>query len=272
MAQPTYKANRCVESGRLIYHMQAADVDFWEQHWQKHFSADIYRQAERGALAEWFERLFTIWLPRQGPILEAGCGLGQLVLSLRARGYEAEGVEMASLTVELVKDCRPDIPIRVGDVSRLDVPDGYYAGYISLGVVEHRREGPDLFLKEAWRVLKEGGVALVSVPCFNRLRLLKARLRLYQGAPEGLQFYQYAFTEREFTDLMRVCGFEVVGTTSYDPLKGLKDEIPGLRGLLGWRYVGSRLKRLLRVLSEHCPEFSQCVGHMLLVVGRKSGE
>jgi SAM-dependent methyltransferase len=249
--------------------MHTADVGFWEQHWHNHFSADIYGKAERGWLAEWFETPFTVWLPRQGLIVEAGCGLGHLVLALRTRGYETEGVEMASATVELVKDCRPDLPIRVGDVTRLDVPDGYYGGYISLGVVEHRGEGPGIFLNEAWRVLKHGGVALVSVPCFNPLRRFKARLRLYRGAAEGLQFYQYAFTEREFNDLMKDCGFEVVDSVSYDPFKGLKDEIPGLRRILEWRYVGSRLKRLLKILFRHCPGFSQGVGHMLLVVGKK---
>ena len=35
-----------------------------------------------------------------------------------------------------------DLPVREGDVTRLDVRDGSFAGYVSLGVMEHRREGP----------------------------------------------------------------------------------------------------------------------------------
>jgi SAM-dependent methyltransferase len=268
MVKPTYLAERCVEGQRLTYYLSAADAAFWEQHWQQHFSPAIYRSAEQGVLWE-FEEPFTRYLPRQGRILEAGCGLGQLVLALRARGYDVEGAEWAEDTVRQVRTLRPDIPIRVGDVTCLDVPDGHYAGYISIGVVEHRKEGPEPFLREAWRILQPGGVALISVPWFNPLRRRKAQLGFYRGITTELEFYQYAFTGEEFTQIVSCWGFELVDSMSYQTLKGLKDEVPLLRRMLRWRFVGWRLNRWLKAFPSRYPEFAQRVGHMLLIVGRK---
>jgi len=195
--------------------------------------------------------------------------LGHLVLALRVRGYDVEGVEWSKPTVELVRRWHPDLPIRVGDVTHLDVPDGYYAGYISLGVVEHHKEGPRPFLIEAWRILKPGGIALVSVPWFNPLRRLKARLGWYRGDEKGLDFYQYAFTEEEFARIMESCGFEVLEIRNYDPMKGFKDEFFLIRHLLRQRLVGWRLKRLLQSFFNCSPRIAKLVSHMLLIIAQK---
>jgi len=258
------EAERKVEGQRLVYYLYTADADFWDNHWRIHLSPEIYKRAEQGNLGR-LEDPFTRYLPRQGRILEAGCGLGQYVLALRARGYEAEGVEWGTETVRTVRELWPDLPIRVGDVTNLDVPDGYYAAYISLGVVEHRQEGPEPFLHEAWRVLAPGGVVLISVPYLHPLRRLKARLGLYRGRTDGLEFYQYAFTREEFSDIVREAGFEILETRSHGGFKGVKDEIPLIRRMLGWWGVGWLLIRLLyrwRYAEQH-------LGNMLMIIGRK---
>ena len=265
MAKPTYLAERCIEGQRLAYYLDAADVDFWEQHWKTYLSPKMYMGAEQGALG-WFEEPFTRYLPRQGRILEAGCGLGQYVLALRVRGYDAEGVDWAPETVQAVRARYPDLPIHVGDATWLEVLDGYYSGYISLGVVEHRREGPEPFLQEAYRVLEPGGVAFISVPYFHPLRRLKAYLRMYRGRPEGLEFYQYAFTETEFATLLQATSFEIIDRMLYGGFKGVKDEIPLLCQMFEWRGIGWRLQRWLR--SWEWAERN--LGHMILFVCRKA--
>lgn len=255
---------RRVEGQRLAYYSARADVGFWDRHWQLHLSARAYHRAEKGDLG-WFEKAFALWLPQRGHILEAGSGLGQYVLALRVRGYDAEGVEWAPETVGAVRKLYPDLPIRVGNLNRLEVPNGYYSGYISLGVMEHTREGPVSLLREAYRVLEPGGVAFISVPYFHALRKLKGRLNLYRGQIDGLEFYQYAFTENEFSDLLEGAGFEISDQMLYDGFKGVKDEISLLRQMMKWRWIGCRLQR--RLQSWQWAE--RHLGHMILFVCRK---
>ena len=154
---------RRVENGRLVWYSRRADASYWDHYWSAQVSPQTYRAAEAGKLGS-FQQVFSRFLPRSGRILEAGCGVGQIVLALRVLGYDAEGVEWGQETVQSVKSLIPDLPIRVGDVTKLGVPDAWYAAYISVGVVEHRRDGPQPFLSEAWRVLQPGGIALISVP------------------------------------------------------------------------------------------------------------
>ena len=258
------KSARRVEGQRLVYYRSQANATFWDARWKQLFCRKIYARAERGHLG-WLDPI-SHYLPKQGRILEAGCGLGQYVLALRVRGYDIEGADWASETVEAVRALYPDLPILKGDVTRLEVADGYYSAYISVGVVEHCLEGPEPFLQEAYRVLKPGGVALISVPYFHPLRRLKAGLGLYRGRPDGLEFYQYAFTETEFISLLRAAGFEVIDQMLYDGFKGVKDEIPLLRRMFKWRGIGWRLQRWLR--SWEWAERN--LGHMILFVCRKA--
>ncbi|MCK5513792.1 MAG: class I SAM-dependent methyltransferase [Deltaproteobacteria bacterium] len=258
------KTARCVDGRRLVYYRSQVNADFWDTHWEKNLSKEMYTGAERGHLG-WFEETFTRYLPNDGLILEAGCGLGKYLLALRVRGYNAEGVDSGPETVKTVQTLYPDLPIRVGDVTRLEVPNDYYSGYISLGVMEHCRKGPEPFLKEAYRVLENDGVALISVPCFHPLRRLKAYLGFYDGQTDGLDFYQYAYTKKEFSSLLHAAGFTIIDDMLYDGFKGVKDEIPLLLRIFQWRYIGWRLEKWLRS-SEYV---KRNLGHMILFTCRK---
>ncbi len=255
---------RRVEAERLAYYRVAATPEFWDEHWRTSLSPAVYKWAAEGHL-DFLESAFLRHLPRTGKILEAGCGLGKYVLALRVRGYDCEGVEWAEETVKTVTSLRPDLPVRRGDVTALQVPDGAYAAYISLGVIEHRREGPQPFLREAHRVLARGGVAIFTVPHFNTLRRLKHRLGCYRGNIEGLSFYQFAYGRRELSGYLKEAGFHIVEVAGFNSLKGMSDELPLLGRLFRPAPVQWRMARLLksvRMLEDH-------FGHMILFVCRK---
>ncbi|MBP1691214.1 MAG: glycosyltransferase [Bacteroidetes bacterium] len=255
---------RRVEHGRLAYYLEAADAAFWDHHWSGMLTRGAYAEAELGFLG-WFEEPFSKHLPRTGKILEAGCGIGQHVVALRVRGYDAVGVEWASRTVEAARSFFPTLPVEAGDVTALNVPDGTYAGYISLGVMEHRQEGPEPFLREAFRVVAPGGVAFISVPHFHPLRRLKGVFGLYGGNAEGLGFYQYAYSTRDFSTHLRNAGFAIVDQGGYDCVKGLKDELSWLRRLLAHDRYGARVRSRL----SGSKALERIFGHMMLFVCRK---
>ena len=216
---------------RLAYYSVKANSGFWSQHWLKSIGKVEWEKAERGFLG-WFEESSVKYLPKKGKIIEAGCGLGYYVLALERRGYDVEGVEWSKEAVGLIKKRFPELKVRTGDVRNLAVKDGYYSGYISLGVVEHFKSGPEDYLREANRILKRGGVAFVSVPYFNLLRRIKNLFGFYRGSPVGLDFYQYAFTQIEIEDFIQKSGFKVVSRFHYDAYKSIKEELPFLRNLL----------------------------------------
>ncbi len=216
---------------RLAYYSIRANPKFWSRHWRKSIETVEWEKAEQGFLG-WFETPFIKYLPKKGKIIEAGCGLGYYVLALGRRGYNIEGVEWSREAISLTKQRYPKLKVKTGDVRKLSVKDGYYSGYISLGVVEHFKAGPEDYLLEASRVLRSGGVAFISVPHFNLLRRIKSLLCFYRGNPVGLDFYQYAFTETEIDGFIQKAGFKVIDHFRYDAYKGIKEELPFLRNLL----------------------------------------
>src|SRR5690606_12421256 len=101
------------------------------------------------------------------------------------------------------------IPWHVGDVRHLGFADGAFDAVYSPGVCEHFEEGPAAILAETRRVLRPGGIALISAPCFNRLLRARAR-RLFPPRPPRGDFYQYAFTPEGMSALLRRQGFDVL--------------------------------------------------------------
>lgn len=258
---------RRVENGRLVYYRQKADDQFWDEHWANSDYDAMYAAAEtEGLIIPVWKEKFPKYLPKDGLIIEAGSGIGQVVLALRNLGYQIEGVEYAEKTVDFAKSHYPDLSVRVGDVTKLDVPEGHYAGYISIGVVEHRQEGPEPFLDEAYRILRPNGIALISVPYFNPVRRLKGQLGLYRGQKEGLEFYQYAFSKAEFAGYLQKAGFEVLEIFEYAGTKGFKDEMKPFNILLNASLTSKRLRYRLEYLDPYRRKFA----HMMMAACRKA--
>ncbi|NJK82109.1 MAG: methyltransferase domain-containing protein [Chloroflexaceae bacterium] len=255
---------RHVEQQRLVYYRQSADVTYWQQHWQQRVKLPTPDQT--AAVLRDFNGVFQRWLPHEGRILEAGCGNGRILITLRYLGYPIEGVEWVVDTVRATRASYPDLPIRVADVTRLDVLDTAFDAYISLGVVEHRRAGPEPFLTEAYRVLRPAGIMLISVPYFNPLRRFKVLFGSYRTNPAGLEFYQYAFRPAEFNALLQQSGFQMLEHVPISSLKGLREELSVVR----WMASKPRLRGPLNALLERWQWSKQVAGHMMLYVCRKT--
>jgi len=92
------------------------------------------------------------------PILDLGCGRGELIEVLQAEGLIASGVDTNRAAVEQCRERGLKVALR-------DVPDGSLGGLTALHVVEHLPF--DLVLKlldETLRVLRPGGIAIFETP------------------------------------------------------------------------------------------------------------
>lgn len=253
------------KDGRLVYYENPADKTFWDDQWSRQINPVYYSRYENGALDE-LDPEVVILLKKGDRILEAGCGPARFVVAMQSRGYLlAEGIDYAQETIDRVKRIYPDLPITRGDVLTIQKPDNYYDGYISLGVVEHREEGPGPFLREAFRVLKPGGFAFISVPYLNPLRLSKHYLGFYRSEiPVSEQFYQYAFQKTEFASILKSNGFDLLKSHGIEGLYGLRDELHPLFSFLDSIRGGSRLQQMIKKW-----KWINKFGHMILFICQK---
>lgn len=201
------------------------------------------------------------YLPKDSPLLEAGCGLGRFVKFLTNLGYDAYGIEISADTVKAAKEIDPQMKIQRARVEEIPFPDDFFGGVICLGVVEHITQGPDKGLQELYRVLKPGGYGIISVPIFNMVRRVKHYLGLsyadyyvrtfyyklfhkpvswpktgigqsdlvsYHRWPARGDFFEYRFTRPQFFGKLKQAGFEILSEVAMEGLEGLYHELGGV--------------------------------------------
>jgi SAM-dependent methyltransferase len=159
---------------------------------------------------------FRKYLPRQEPILEAGSGRGRWIFHLERLGYRVVGVDLAMSDIAFAKRHDPRVPIVLANVLRTPFSDQSFGAIVSLGVVEHFEEGPHQAFAEVLRLLRPGGLFLVTVPTQNPLRSLlvnpaKNLLTWYRRRRGvALAFEEYRYSRPQFEALLRQAGFQIV--------------------------------------------------------------
>ena len=100
-----------------------------------------------------------------GRLLDAGC-LDSLASPLAKEKYpksEVWGIDTARGAILDMQERFPNVYYQVGDVYNTKFPDNYFAYIIAGELIEHL-DDPQKFFKEAFRILKRGGILAVSTP------------------------------------------------------------------------------------------------------------
>jgi len=244
---------------RLKRFSQTADVDFWTARWQS-IGAVSYERALRGHLAHQLRDTWKRWVPSGTRVLEAGCGLGHFTVAARALGHRAEGLDWSEPTISRLRERFPSIPWHVGDVRRMQFADGTFDSIYSPGVCEHFEEGPAGVLSEMRRVLRPGGLVVVTAPCFNPWLRQRAANLTSDRVPAGAVFHEYVFTPEGMTALLEQLAFDVVQVRPYAALQTL------LR-YGGW-HVPAPTKGLVALVLDYLPTVRNW-GSSCVWVGRK---
>jgi SAM-dependent methyltransferase len=164
-------------------------------------------------------RLYMPHLPKESPILEAGCGYAQIVYYLRQHGYNVIGLDYAPEGLTPTADQYPELPLHLGDVHQLPYADNSFGGYLSFGVVEHFEAGPAAAIAEAYRVLRPGGLLVLTVPHPNFVEdLVKLADRLFPARvarrPRA-EYYETNFRHAQIADFVRAAGFVQLSAHPY---------------------------------------------------------
>ena len=149
---------------RLVDHYDRGARQYHEANYARKeaYSALQYRQF-------YIERMIENQaVPKGARILDVGCGPGELVLSLRNKGYDVWGVDispvMVSEAIALLHGNGFMEPgrIAVGDIETLEFDDCSFDVVVAAGVIEYQRDD-ERALSEMHRVLKPGGLLILNV-------------------------------------------------------------------------------------------------------------
>lgn len=189
----------------------------WSDNWKDHSIEEVLRIFEYTRV----QRLlgtFREVLPKEGRILEGGCGLGPWVIKLRSLGFDIAGLDYDPISINKIRAFDESIPLYVSNIEKMPFDEDYFSAYMSLGVLEHFCEGPQKAIGEAWRVLKPGGLFIVMLPYLNFLLRLKIpfinlkknnMVRKLLGKGEKNFYYECYFGIKEITKLLKEGGFSI---------------------------------------------------------------
>jgi SAM-dependent methyltransferase len=205
--------------------------------------------------------VFLRHLRRGGQVLDAGCGFGEWVMLLRARGFRAEGLDYSPELVDRLRREYSDVAWTPSDIRHMPFGDESFDGVISLGVVEHEEAGPQAALREIRRVLRPGGTAIITVPRDFPLHRQSSTLQ-FPPRPGGA-FFQYFMTEDELAAFLREAGLDPVATgTLRSPSLMLLAPRAAMR-------LPSKIQALLALLVSVLFRWTDRYDGMIYCVGRR---
>ncbi len=198
----------------VTYHASLADG--WERRCQKRSFQS--RQSVLLKCLQGRNIAGTVWL-------DAGCGTGTLARWLAARGCSVLGVDAASEMVAAAAQSAKIYDysdrlgfVRIGTIARLALEDNLLDGILCSSVLEYVSD-PCACLNEFARVLKPGGLLLVSIPNRNsvvrRIQFACHKLGSLMGFGwvSFMEYSRHQYSRPEFERLLAQAGF-----SAEDPL------------------------------------------------------
>lgn len=175
---------------------------------------DLHGKPLTGPKKYFRELLINKWLKStlsHGTVLDAGCGnKGTIMIRLANDDFTVYGVDISEDCIELIRrrvksqGLSHRIKVQRDDLSALTFQDNLFDGIVCEEVLEHL-ENDERTVKELYRVLKPGGICVVTVPSNN---LPLDDIDRYYG-------HLRKYSRAEFERLFQMNNFDVVKTEYY---------------------------------------------------------
>lgn len=152
-----------------------------------------------------------------GPVIDLGCGPGQVARYLHERGVTVCGIDLSPAMIEQARTLHPGIEFRTGDLFALDAEDGAWAGIAAFYSIVHipRARLPAAFT-ELRRVLRRDGTLLLAFH-IGEESLCPGEL---WGVPVTLDWL--FFTPQEIVAALTTAGFSRIEVIERPPYPGVE--------------------------------------------------
>lgn len=199
--------------------------------------------------------------------LDLGCGTGHYIRWLESHGFTVAGVDGSEAMLSRARQASPDAELHRSDVESLPFSDSRFDLILCVEVLRYLPD-PEPCLREAARVLKPGGVALITaLPLLNlNGYYLVNRLAHRRALADLVGLKQFFTTSTRLRRSFRAAGFpwiEVHGVY-LGPINWIERLARPLlpRFLKAWRRVDE-------FMADRLP--MREMANMFLVVARKPG-
>lgn len=183
-----------------IYHQ--VPPDYWDNSYKNNVFQWLWHTIKFRAL-----RKITKDLKGGANILDVGCGSGFSIEKILSDNFNVYGIDTTDEVVAYARKMRPKYNFQVGYAEKLPFENSFFDAIFYLDVIEHLKD-PLLSLKEAYRVLKPGGVIIILVvkerhPVFKTIWWIwkKMKGKVWENA------HLWIFDEKILSDLIINSGF-----------------------------------------------------------------
>jgi len=210
---------------RKTYRAHSGSKAYWAQRWEQIPADDGELNLQRypGKFAE------QVMRQTDGPVLEAGCGAGRVLLHYYRQGRPIIGMDFIEIALAKIRSIEPNISLCTADTINLPFRDGSFAAIFAFGLYHGLESGIENALAETRRVTRSGGWLCVSLRADN-LQNRVIDWMAERKAPKGTErrFHKANYTRKEFIKLLEEAGFSVKSLEYVENMPFLY-KIPALR-------------------------------------------